>query len=100
MTLPKLRLGISQSANRTGIEPDISMPVPVRSALSVNVTSRVWPCSVRLADAVYVLMTPVAGSGVSVIGRVSARVPVGQRRERDRAGERQGAGRVGGRVHN
>jgi hypothetical protein len=34
----KLGLAMPQSANRTGIDPDTSMPVLVRSAARVNVT--------------------------------------------------------------
>ncbi len=45
--LPKLGLGMSQSANLTGIEPETLMPELVRSADRVKVTGRVWPCSVR-----------------------------------------------------
>ena len=45
--LPKLGLPMPQFANRTGIDPDTSMPALVRSAYSENVTGFVRPRSVR-----------------------------------------------------
>jgi hypothetical protein len=39
----KLGLAMPQSANRTGIDPDTSMPAAVRSASSANPTGLVWP---------------------------------------------------------
>ena len=39
--------GMPHFENSTGIAPWTSIPLPVRSALSGNVTGRVWPCSVR-----------------------------------------------------
>jgi hypothetical protein len=48
----KLGFGMSQSANRTGMEPEISIPFAVYSAVSANVTCLVCPCRVRSADAV------------------------------------------------
>lgn len=50
--LPKLGFGMSQRANRTGIEPEILMPDPVRSADNVKVTGLVCPCRVRFPVAV------------------------------------------------
>ncbi len=64
------------------MEPDISIPALVRSALSVKVTWRVCPCSVS------------RGRGV---GPDEARG--GHRGERDGAAEHQGARRVGGGIH-
>jgi hypothetical protein len=43
---------MSQRANRTGIEPEILMPDPVRSADNVKVTGLVCPCRVRFPVAV------------------------------------------------
>jgi hypothetical protein len=40
----KLGFGMSQSANRPGMEPEISIPFAVRSAVSPNVTCLVCPC--------------------------------------------------------
>jgi hypothetical protein len=75
--LPKLGFGMPQSANCTGIEPEIVIDAVVRVADTVNVTFLVRPCRVRSPVAEWILTVPMAGSGASLIGRVSEKVPAG-----------------------